>query len=89
MNEIAQCTYNQLSCLIVFTEHYLSQESINRQDFIEIIEMLDKRLNDKGKNWRHVYKALTLLDYLLHAGSENVVRYFRYVFNGNDLKPFS
>lgn len=41
------------------------------------MEMLDKRLNDKGKNWRHVFKALTLLDYCLHAGSENVVLYFK------------
>ena len=23
------------------------------------MEMLDKRLNDKGKNWRHVFKVLT------------------------------
>lgn len=43
------------------------------------MEMLDKRLNDKGKNWRHVFKSLVLLDYLLHAGSENCVMYFRYV----------
>ena len=42
-----------------------------------MMEILDKRLNDKGKNWRHVFKSLTLLDYLLHAGSENVVIYFR------------
>ena len=28
-----------------------------RNDFIEIMEMLDKRLNDKGKNWRHVFKV--------------------------------
>lgn len=41
--------------------------------------MLDKRLNDKGKNWRHVFKSLTLLDYCLHAGSENTVQYFRSV----------
>ncbi|KAE9393740.1 hypothetical protein BT96DRAFT_1050293, partial [Gymnopus androsaceus JB14] len=25
----------------------------HRGDFVEIKEMLDKRLNDKGKNWRH------------------------------------
>lgn len=54
--------------------------TFNQQDFIEIMEMMDKRLNDKGKNWRHVFKALTLLDYLLHAGSENVVLYFRSAF---------
>lgn len=35
--------------------------------------MIDRRLNDKGKNWRHVIKALNLLDYCIHCGSENVV----------------
>lgn len=35
--------------------------------------MLDKRLNDKGKNWRHVLKSLKVLDYCLHEGHENVV----------------
>jgi epsin len=49
----------------------------DRSDFVEIMEMLDKRLNDKGKNWRHVFKSLTLLDYILHTGSENCVLYFR------------
>ncbi|KZV83519.1 ENTH-domain-containing protein [Exidia glandulosa HHB12029] len=55
----------------------LAQMTYNQNDFVEIMEMLDKRLNDKGKNWRHVFKSLTVLDYLLHAGSENVVIYFR------------
>lgn len=45
------------------------------QDFMEIMDILDKRLNDSGKNWRHVFKALTLLDYLLHCGSEQVIAY--------------
>ncbi|KAJ3190849.1 hypothetical protein HK101_008314 [Irineochytrium annulatum] len=39
------------------------------------MEMIDKRLNDKGKNWRHVYKSLVLLDYLLHYGSDSVLKY--------------
>ena len=39
--------------------------------------MLDKRLNDKGKNWRHVLKALKVLDYCLHEGSESVVTWAR------------
>lgn len=55
----------------------IAQMTYNQNDFVEIMEMLDKRLNDKGKNWRHVFKSLTVLDYLLHAGSENVVIYFR------------
>jgi len=37
------------------------------------MEMLDRRLNDKGKNWRHVLKALKVLDYCLHEGSAHVV----------------
>ena len=44
-------------------------------DFMEIMDLIDKRLNDSGKNWRHVFKALTLLDYLIHCGSEQVVAY--------------
>ncbi|KAI5121733.1 hypothetical protein M0805_009025 [Coniferiporia weirii] len=55
----------------------IAQMTFNQNDFVEIMEMLDKRLNDKGKNWRHVFKALTVLDYLLHNGSENVIIYFR------------
>ena len=46
-------------------------------DFYEIMDMLDKRLNDKGKNWRHVLKSLKVLDYCLHEGSELVVTWAR------------
>ncbi|KAG8760413.1 hypothetical protein FRC14_003110 [Serendipita sp. 396] len=67
----------------------IAQLTYNQNDFVEIMEMLDKRLNDKGKNWRHVFKALTLLDYCLHAGSENVVIYFRdNVYLVKTLKEF-
>ncbi|GAA6009647.1 hypothetical protein JCM10207_004140 [Rhodosporidiobolus poonsookiae] len=55
----------------------LAQWSFNQQDSVEIVTMLDKRLNDKGKSWRHVYKALTVIDYLCHYGSYAIVRYFR------------
>lgn len=41
------------------------------------MDMIDKRLNDKGKNWRHVLKALKVLDYCLHEGSELVVTWAR------------
>ncbi|XP_059411975.1 epsin-1-like isoform X1 [Carassius carassius] len=37
----------------------------------EIVGMLWKRLND-DKNWRHVYKSLTLLEYLLKTGSDRI-----------------
>ncbi|CAG8736569.1 8055_t:CDS:10 [Gigaspora margarita] len=53
----------------------IAQATYNPHYFIEIMEMIDKRLNDHGKNWRHVFKALTLLDYCLHVGSTEVVAY--------------
>ena len=40
--------------------------------FTEIMQMVWKRINDHGKNWRHVYKALVLLDYIIKTGSDKV-----------------
>lgn len=51
----------------------VADATYNVQIFGEIMAMIWKRLNDHGKNWRHVYKALTLLDYLIKTGSERVV----------------
>lgn len=42
-------------------------------EFLEIMDMLDRRLNDKGKNWRHVAKSLTVLDYLVRFGLDKCV----------------
>ncbi|BFF97790.1 epsin-1 [Drosophila madeirensis] len=42
--------------------------------FSEIMQMIWKRLNDHGKNWRHVYKALILLEYLIKIGTEKVAQ---------------
>lgn len=56
----------------------LAQMTYNSSnEFYDIVDMLDKRLNDKGKNWRHVLKALKVLDYCLHEGSELVVTWAR------------
>lgn len=45
----------------------------SQTDYLEIMDMLDRRLNDKGKNWRHVAKSLTVLDYLVRYGSDKCV----------------
>lgn len=34
-----------------------SADAVLRNNFVEVMEMMDKRLNDKGKNWRHVFKV--------------------------------
>ncbi|KAF6298484.1 epsin 2 [Rhinolophus ferrumequinum] len=57
--------------------------------FSEVMSMVWRRLNDHGKNWRHVYKALTLLDYLIKTGSERVAQQCREnIFAIQTLKDF-
>jgi len=50
----------------------IADMTYNVVQFTEIMTMIWKRINDHGKNWRHVYKALVLLDYLIKTGSERV-----------------
>merc|ERR1719474_409225 len=57
--------------------------------FSEIMQMVWKRLNDHGKNWRHVYKALVLLEYLIKTGSEKVAQQCKEnIFAIQTLKDF-
>ncbi|KAJ8678564.1 hypothetical protein QAD02_014351 [Eretmocerus hayati] len=57
--------------------------------FTEIMQMLWKRLNDHGKNWRHVYKALVLLEYLIKTGTEKVAQQCKEnIFAIQTLKDF-
>jgi len=51
--------------------------TMNVVAFSEIMQMVWKRLNDHGKNWRHVYKALVLLEYLIKTGSDKVAEQSR------------
>lgn len=38
---------------------------------------ISKRLTETNRSWRHVYKALTLLEYLIKNGSDKVADYAR------------
>ena len=58
--------------LYVFNCCFNLDLTYNMVAFSEIMQMIWKRLNDHGKNWRHVYKALVLLEYLIKTGSEKV-----------------
>ncbi|KAG7491354.1 hypothetical protein MATL_G00002770 [Megalops atlanticus] len=67
----------------------ISDLTFNVVAFTEVMGMIWKRLNDHGKNWRHVYKALTLLDYLIKTGSERVAQQCREnVFTIQTLRDF-
>ncbi|XP_047663745.1 epsin-3 isoform X8 [Tachysurus fulvidraco] len=52
----------------------IAELTFNVVAFTEVMGIIWKRLNDHGKNWRHVYKALTLLDYLVKTGAERVTQ---------------
>uniref|UniRef100_A0A2I3HKK0 ENTH domain-containing protein n=1 Tax=Nomascus leucogenys TaxID=61853 RepID=A0A2I3HKK0_NOMLE len=60
--------------------------TFNTVAFTEVMGMLWWRINDSGKNWRHVYKALTLLDYLLKTGSERVAHQCDFQYIDRDSK---
>mmetsp|Transcript_19927 Transcript_19927/g.32697 ORF Transcript_19927/g.32697 Transcript_19927/m.32697 type:complete len:597 (-) Transcript_19927:552-2342(-) len=51
----------------------VAQASRSQADYAIIISTIWKRLNDSGKNWRHVYKGLSLLEYLIIHGNPRVV----------------
>lgn len=67
----------------------IADQTYNVVAFSEIMTMIWKRLNDHGKNWRHVYKSLVLLDYILKTGSERVAQQCREnIFSIQTLKDF-
>ncbi|KAL3506636.1 hypothetical protein ACH5RR_032018 [Cinchona calisaya] len=51
----------------------IAQASRNYHEYQMIMSVIWKRINDTGKNWRHVYKGLTVLEYLVAHGSERVI----------------
>ena len=54
-----------------------------------IMSVIWKRINDTGKNWRHVYKALTILEYLASHGSERVIDEIRvHIYQISTLSDF-
>ncbi|XP_034372956.1 ENTH domain-containing protein 1 [Arvicanthis niloticus] len=55
----------------------ISDMTFNAASLSEIMRMLWQRLSDHGKNWRHVYKSLALMDYLIKNGSRKVVQHCR------------
>ena len=71
----------------VMTE--IADATYNVVAFSEIMGMIWKRLNDHGKNWRHVYKSLVVLDYIIKTGSERVAQQCREnIFAIQTLKDF-
>ena len=51
----------------------IAQSTYDYQEYPVVMAAVWKRVNESGKNWRIVYKALTLLEYLIRNGSERAV----------------
>ncbi|XP_062220658.1 clathrin interactor EPSIN 2-like [Phragmites australis] len=51
----------------------IAQATQNHYEYQMIMNIVWKRINDTGKNWRHVYKGLIILDYLVAHGTERVI----------------
>ncbi|CAH8306047.1 unnamed protein product [Eruca vesicaria subsp. sativa] len=55
----------------------IAHASRNYHEYQLIMGVVWKRLGDTGKNWRHVYKGLTVLEYMVGHGSERVIEDIR------------
>lgn len=67
----------------------IADATYNVQAFTEIMTLLWKRINDHGKNWRHVYKSLVVLEYIVKTGSERVAQQCKEnIFAIKTLKDF-
>eukprot|EP00210_Caulerpa_lentillifera_P007108 g6801.t1 len=52
----------------------LAQDATDPEKYREIMGVIARRLNDTGENWRHVYKALLLLEHLIKHGPIRVAK---------------
>ncbi|XP_044918334.1 ENTH domain-containing protein 1 isoform X4 [Felis catus] len=67
----------------------ISDLTFNTISLSEIMNILWQRLGDHGKSWRHVYKSLTFMDYLIKNGSKKVIQHCREGFRKlQTLKDF-
>ncbi len=75
-----QVKLRQATCVDPWGPSTLQMEEISRATHSptllgDLIYVFDRRLNDHGKYWRHVYKSLLVMEYCIICGSEAFVRY--------------
>ncbi|XBW37679.1 hypothetical protein QEN19_003261 [Hanseniaspora menglaensis] len=71
---VRDCTINNDSDDVPVAQlDQLVQHSYDSLEIVPMFDMLDKRLNDKGKYWKHVLKSLIVLEFLVINGSEMCV----------------
>eukprot|EP00307_Rebecca_sp_RCC1486_P005746 CAMPEP_0119422212 /NCGR_PEP_ID=MMETSP1335-20130426/27684_1 /TAXON_ID=259385 /ORGANISM="Chrysoculter rhomboideus, Strain RCC1486" /LENGTH=77 /DNA_ID=CAMNT_0007447655 /DNA_START=21 /DNA_END=251 /DNA_ORIENTATION=+ len=66
--KIAEATSNKPWGASTTMLQEIAQATFDFSQFQEIMAAVWRRINESGKNWRQVYKALSLLDYLIRNG---------------------
>ncbi|EFJ14131.1 hypothetical protein SELMODRAFT_121020, partial [Selaginella moellendorffii] len=51
----------------------IADATVDPNELQLIMGVLQKRLLDTGKNWRHVYKSMTVMEFLVANGSPQAV----------------
>ena len=52
----------------------IAQMTFDSHDFLDVMDMLDRRMNDRGKMWRHVYKVVVAITLLTSSSGVASVR---------------
>jgi epsin len=52
----------------------IAQMTFDSHDFLDVMDMLDRRMNDRGKMWRHVYKVVVVMTLLTSSSGVASVR---------------
>ena len=52
----------------------ITEASYDSEGYRQIMGVIARRLQDIGEAWRHVYKSLLLLEYMLKHGPQKVSR---------------
>ncbi|CAH1763044.1 3045_t:CDS:10 [Entrophospora sp. SA101] len=86
--KVRSATSNAPGCASCTLMAEIAEATFNHDNFLVIMEILEERLTYRDKNWRHVFKALILLDYCLHIGSQEVVIYTKEKLNLEPLRKF-
>ena len=50
----------------------ITEASYDSEGYRQIMGVIARRLQDTGEAWRHVYKSLLLLEYMLKHGPQKV-----------------
>ena len=60
----------EAACLTLCAE--ISEAAFDGEGYRQIMGVIARRLQDTGELWRHVYKSLLLLEYMLKHGPQKV-----------------